>query len=178
LPAGVRARIARCPMPNAGVVSMVVSPAARRRNLLLCAFRSLSSVVQDWPDAGTNCRSSVQIRHASGGASEGGYWVPQALQMKAVMRGGYTVPRSRASVVPVRARRNLPRWLFIDWSASGTKRTSLSAPLTISKGDCGAWACSSEPRGGDSLEFAFQSRDAAAKLLFAEFHKCTCRLFG
>jgi hypothetical protein len=55
--------------------------------LLLCAFRSLSSVVQDWPDAGTNCRSSVQIRHASGGASEGGYWVPQAVQMKAVIKG-------------------------------------------------------------------------------------------
>ena len=71
LPAGVRARIARWPMPNAGVASMVVSPAARRRNLLLCAFRSLSSVVQDWPDAGTNCRSSVQIRHTSGGASGG-----------------------------------------------------------------------------------------------------------
>ena len=77
----------------AGVVSMVVSPAARRQNLLQCAFRSLSSVVQDWPDAGTNCRSSVQIRHASGGASEGGYWVPQAVQMKAVMRRGYTVSR-------------------------------------------------------------------------------------
>jgi hypothetical protein len=96
LPAGVRARIARCPMPNAGVVSMVVSPAARRRNLLLCAFRSLSIVVQDWPDAGTNCRSSVQIRHASGGASEGEYWVPQAVQMKAVMKGEYTVALSRA----------------------------------------------------------------------------------
>src|SRR6516225_4425565 len=83
-------------MPNAGVVSMVVRPAARRRNLLLCALRSLSSVVQDWPDAGTNCRSSVQIRHASGGVSEGEYWVPQAVQMKAFMRGRYTVPRSRA----------------------------------------------------------------------------------
>jgi hypothetical protein len=32
-------------------------------------------------------RSSVQIRYASGGASEGGYWVPQAVQMKAVMSG-------------------------------------------------------------------------------------------
>src|SRR3984893_18890491 len=42
LPAGVHARIARCPMPNAGVVSMVVSPVARRRNLLLCAFPSRS----------------------------------------------------------------------------------------------------------------------------------------
>ena len=83
-------------MPNAGVVSMVVSHGARRRNLLLCAFRSLSNVVQDWPDAGTNCRSSVQIRHASGGASEGEYWVPQAVQMKAVMKGEYTVALSRA----------------------------------------------------------------------------------
>src|SRR6202165_3448877 len=89
-PAGVRARIARCPMPNAGVVSMVLSPVARRRNLLLCACRSPSSVVQDWPEAGTNCRSSVQLRHAQGRASEGGYCVPQAVQMKAGMRAGYT----------------------------------------------------------------------------------------
>ena len=100
LAAGVRARIARCPMPNVGVVSMVVSPAARRRNLLLWASRSLSSVVHDWPDAGTNCRSSVQIRHASGGVWDGGYWAPQAVQMKAAMRREYTVPRSRA---PARA---------------------------------------------------------------------------
>src|ERR671911_2300873 len=85
LPAGVRARIARCPMANAGVVSIVVSPAARRRNLLLCAFRSAPSVVQDWPKVGTNCRSSVQIRHAPGGASEGGNSVPQAEQMNAGM---------------------------------------------------------------------------------------------
>ena len=89
LPAGVRAKIARCPMPNVGVVSMVVSPVARRRNLLLCAFRSPSSVVQDWPEAGTNYRSSVQIRHAPGGASEGEYCVPQAVQMKARMKPGY-----------------------------------------------------------------------------------------
>jgi hypothetical protein len=59
--------------------------------LLLCAFRSLSSVVQDWPEAGTNCRSSVQIAHAPGGASEGGYCVPQAVQMKAGMGAGYTL---------------------------------------------------------------------------------------
>ena len=64
---------------------MVISPVARRRNLLLCAFRNPSNVVQDWPDAGTNCRSSVQIRHAPGGASEDGYCVPQAVQMNAGM---------------------------------------------------------------------------------------------
>jgi hypothetical protein len=46
-------------------------------------------VVQDWPEAGTNCRSSVQIMHASGGTSEGGYCVPQAVQMKAGMTAGY-----------------------------------------------------------------------------------------
>src|SRR6516225_8445167 len=89
LPAGVRARIARCPMPNAGVVSMIVSPVASRRNLLLCVSRSFSSVVQDCPDVGTNCRSSVQIGHVPGGASEGGYCVPQAVQMKAGIRTGY-----------------------------------------------------------------------------------------
>jgi hypothetical protein len=49
---------------------MVISPVVRRRNLLLCAFRNPSRVVQDWPEAGTNCRSSVQIRHSPGGASE------------------------------------------------------------------------------------------------------------
>ena len=78
------------------MVSMVVSPAARLRNLLLCLFRSPSSVVQDWPDAGTNCRSSVQIGHIFGGASEGWYCVPQAVQIKAGMRVAYTV-RLRAS---------------------------------------------------------------------------------
>jgi hypothetical protein len=67
-----------------------VSPIARRWNLLLCTLRSPSSVVHDWPDAGTNCRSSVQIRHAPGGASEGAYCVPQAVQMKVGMRTGYT----------------------------------------------------------------------------------------
>src|SRR5215475_16209905 len=89
LPAGVCARIARCPMPNAGVVSIVVSPGARRRNLLLCALLSRSSVVQDWPDAGTNCRASVQIAHAPGGASLGAYWVPQAMQMKDIIGEEY-----------------------------------------------------------------------------------------
>ena len=82
-------------MANAGVVSIVVSPAARRRNLLLCARRKASSVVQDWPEAETNCRSSVQIGHAPGGASEGGYCVPQAVQMKAGMRAGYPRPSLR-----------------------------------------------------------------------------------
>ena len=75
-------------MPNAGVVSMVVSPGARRRNLLLCVFRRPSSVVQVWPAAGTNCRSSVQPGHAPGGVSDGGYCVPQAVQMKAGMGEG------------------------------------------------------------------------------------------
>jgi len=79
-------------MANAGVVSMVVSPGARRRNLLLCPFRSRPSVVQDWPVAGMNCRSSVQTGHVADGASDGGYWVPQAVQMKAGMGAGYTNP--------------------------------------------------------------------------------------
>ena len=87
MPVGVRARIARCPMPNAGVVSMVVSPVARRRNLLLCVFRSPSSILQDCPDAWdelplVRCRSDT----CPGGASEDGYCVPQAVQMNAGMR--------------------------------------------------------------------------------------------
>ena len=59
---------------------------------MLCALRSLSNVVEDWPDAGTNCRSSVQIRQAPGGASEGGDRVPQVVQMKTGMWAGYTSP--------------------------------------------------------------------------------------
>ena len=85
-------------MPNVGVVSIVVSPVARRRNLLLWALRNPSSVVQDWPEAGTNCRSSVQIGHAPGGVWESGYCVPQAAQMKAGMKAGYTSPSAAASV--------------------------------------------------------------------------------
>jgi hypothetical protein len=50
---------------------------------LLCVFLKLSSVVQDWPDAGTYCRSSVQIGHDDGGTSEGGNWVPQVEQREA-----------------------------------------------------------------------------------------------
>ena len=61
----------------------------RRRNLLLYAFRSPSSVVQDWPEAGTYCRSSVQIEHKPGGASEGECCVPQVVQMKVGMSAGY-----------------------------------------------------------------------------------------
>src|SRR5690348_3269797 len=85
LPPGVRARIARWLMPKAGVVSIVVRSAARRRILLLCVLRSFSSVVQDWPDAGTYWRSSVQTGHDAGGVSDGEYWVPQVTQMKAGM---------------------------------------------------------------------------------------------
>lgn len=77
-------------MPNVGVVSIVVRPAAKRRNLLLWALCSFCSVVQDWPEDGTNCRSSVQLGHTGGGASEGGYCVPQAVQMKACMGASYT----------------------------------------------------------------------------------------
>ena len=86
LPDGVRARIARCPIPKVGVVSIVIRPVARRRNLLLWVLRSSSSVVQDWPSAGTNCRSSVQAGHVSGGPSDAACWPPQAVQMKAGMR--------------------------------------------------------------------------------------------
>ena len=88
LPRGVRTRIARCPMANAGVVSMVVSPGARRRNVLAYVLRSPSSVVQLCPAAGTNCRSSMQTGQIAGGASDGGYCVPQAVQMKAGMGAG------------------------------------------------------------------------------------------
>jgi hypothetical protein len=62
---------------------MVIRPVARRRNLLLCRFRSPSSVVHDWPDAGTNLplvganqtragRSlGGRILRAAGGTNEG-----------------------------------------------------------------------------------------------------------
>ena len=53
-------------MPNAGVVSMVVSSVARRRNLLLCAFRSPSSVVQTGPKLGrTAARRCRSDKHRS-----------------------------------------------------------------------------------------------------------------
>src|ERR1043166_3753342 len=117
LPAGVRARSTRCPMANAGVVSMVVSPAARRRNLLLCAPRSRSSVVQDCPEAGTNCRSSVQTGHLSGGASAGGYCVPQAVQMKAGMAAGYTSPAAAVSGLAALERRQPPASVLPNVSA-------------------------------------------------------------
>ena len=52
-------------------------------SVVLWATRSRSSVVHDWPVPGTNCRSSVQARHVSGGASAGRCCVPQAAQMKA-----------------------------------------------------------------------------------------------
>jgi hypothetical protein len=55
--------------------------------VLLCVRRNPSSVVQLRPAAGTNCRSSVQIGQIAGGASDGGYCVPQAVQMKAGMEG-------------------------------------------------------------------------------------------
>jgi hypothetical protein len=58
--------------------------------LLLWVFLKLSSVVQDWPDIGTYCRSSVQIGHDAGGASEGGYCVPQVEQRKAGIARDYT----------------------------------------------------------------------------------------
>jgi hypothetical protein len=48
-------------------------------------------VVQDWPEAGTNCRSSVQITHTPGGDSDGGYCIPQAVQMKVGMGVAYTI---------------------------------------------------------------------------------------
>jgi len=65
--------------------------------LLLCALCSAFSVVQDWPEAGTNCRSSVQIKHRPGGVSEGECCVPQVVQMKAGMKTGYTSPSAAAS---------------------------------------------------------------------------------
>jgi hypothetical protein len=51
-------------------------------------------VVQDWPDAGTYCRSSVQTGHEAGALSEGGNCVPQVEQMKAGIPSGYTSPRA------------------------------------------------------------------------------------
>ena len=53
-------RAARCRTVGWSQRSQV--PVARRRNLLLCVLRNPSRVVQDWPEAGTNWRSSVPIR--------------------------------------------------------------------------------------------------------------------
>src|SRR5262249_27697716 len=127
LPPGVRTSIARWLMPKAGMVSMVVRSVARRRILLLCVLRSFSSVVQDWPDAGTYWRSSVQTAHEAGGLSEGEYWVPQVTQMKAGMGAGYTVPSVLCQPLQIR-RLTLPRTAIAAvaiQSSSTRERTSL-----------------------------------------------------
>jgi hypothetical protein len=111
-------------MANAGVVSIVVSPAARWRNLLLCALRSLSNVVQDWPEAGTNCRSSMQTGHVPGGASDGGYCVPQAEQMNAGMISPFG--RWTTVVVPIIAPWNkLPQLMALHGRSAGRRARSL-----------------------------------------------------
>src|SRR3954451_3783317 len=71
---------ARWPMPNFGSGPMPVSSRCGR-TALLCSGRSSASVVHCCPLSGTYWRSSSQIGHAAGGASESGYWTPQATQM-------------------------------------------------------------------------------------------------
>ena len=46
--------------------------------------QAAEGVVHCWPAAGMYWRLSAQMRQ-TGGASEGGYWVPQVTQMKASM---------------------------------------------------------------------------------------------
>ena len=72
-------------MPNAGAVVIEIRPGSSSRQPLMKRWRSDSSVVQAWPVGGTYCRSSSQIGQAAGGLSDGSYWVPQVLQMKAGM---------------------------------------------------------------------------------------------
>ena len=50
------------------------------RSSLRCVCASSSKVVQRWPDSGTYWRSSVQIGHSGGGASESGNWAAQVAQ--------------------------------------------------------------------------------------------------
>src|SRR5262249_19251176 len=139
-------------MPNAGVVSMVVRSAARRRNLLLCVLLSRSSVVQDWPAAGTYWRSSVQTGQAAGGVAEGEYCVPQVIQMKAAIEAGYTAPwaacqRLQISRIPLRlACPPLPTMM---WSCteipSGPAMSMIALVIWISAcdgvGSPGGWLC-------------------------------------
>ena len=80
LPAGVRTSSARWPMAKAGKVCTAKRSGASIRHALEWPTRSFSSVVQDWPPGGTNCRSSSQIGQRSGGAAASGYCIPQAVQ--------------------------------------------------------------------------------------------------
>jgi len=84
-PSGVHKSSARCPMANLGVVPMPMIPGSYWRNPLWCEILSLSSVVHDWPSGGMNWRSSLHTGQWAGGASLGGYCVPQVEQMKACM---------------------------------------------------------------------------------------------
>ena len=80
-----RTSSARWPMAKDGDVPMPMRPGACWRNAEKCVRRIASSVVQDCPSGFAYCRSSWQIAQPEGGASEGGYCVPQVVQMKAAM---------------------------------------------------------------------------------------------
>src|SRR3954469_24524681 len=97
---------ARWPMANFGSVPMPVSSRCGR-TALVCSARSSASVVHCCPPSGTYWRSSSQIGHAGGGASESGYWTPQATQMYR----SATATRYRRSTGAIRrANRVLPPW--------------------------------------------------------------------
>src|SRR5436305_5966305 len=85
LPSGVHTSSARCPMANLGVVPMPIRPGSYWRNPLWCEIRRRSSVVHDCPSGGMCWRSSSHTGQCAGGASLGGYCVPQVEQMNAGM---------------------------------------------------------------------------------------------
>ena len=78
LPSGVHSSSARCPMANFGCVPMPMRPGSYWRKPLRCEILSRSSVVHDCPSGGMYWRSSSHTGHWAGGASLGGYCVPQA----------------------------------------------------------------------------------------------------
>ncbi|MGC4006302.1 MAG: hypothetical protein QM811_25555 [Pirellulales bacterium] len=110
LPADVRTKNARCPMPKLGSGLIECRPSSSSLIAFLCVVRNFSSVVHCWPSGWTYCRSSSQIGHDFGVALAGGYCVPQVMQIAAVSSAaafgaaadavsGANIPRATAVVV-------------------------------------------------------------------------------
>ena len=124
-PSGVQSSKARWPIANLGCVPIPMSPGSYWRNPLWCEILSRSSVVHDWPSGGMYWRSSSQTGHWAGGASVGGYCVPQALQMNAGM------------VSPVQ--RSLNHRIFVFVGSAKRPNVSFGSIATV-------WQCPSDFR--------------------------------
>ena len=84
LPCGVDTRNARWPMAKPGSVPMSRRPGSTSWKALRCVRASAARLVQAWPPAGTNWRSSAQIGQISGAGASGNS-VPQATHIGPVI---------------------------------------------------------------------------------------------